>query len=138
MLSLLLSKLVGKINEYFKVSAEVEGVIATGFKQPHADFYFAIQRLALAKTFFENNKEIKSSSSALLKIVAQLKFATTVCLKYLEQLLKEIGRTVEETEEGDFAAAESPLEDNVAKDIQQLCAALRKDEYFNVLYEDDH
>ena len=120
------------------MSAEVEGVIATGFKQPHADFYFAIQRLALAKTFFENNKEIKSSSSALLKIVAQLKFATTVCLKYLEQLLKEVGRTVEETEEGDFAAAESPLEDNVAKDIQQLCAALRKDEYFNILYEGDH
>lgn len=65
---------VERVNEYFRISSEVEATISAGLKtQNQEDFLVAMERLASAKQFFETNSSI--SNASLMKLNAQLNYA---------------------------------------------------------------
>lgn len=60
---------VGRTYEYFRLAAEVEAVIKEGLTTSNQSEYFdALHKLSNAKTFFEQNRGMKSSASVLNNI----------------------------------------------------------------------
>ncbi len=75
---------VGKTYEYFRVANEMESIIKEGLTtQNQSEYFEALHKLSNAKTFFENNRDIKSSSSVLINIQQQLNvsdYVVFICL----------------------------------------------------------
>lgn len=69
---------VDRVNEYFRISSEVESVISAGLRaQTQDEFLQAMERLASAKQFFEANSSI--SNASLMKLSSQLNYAINSC-----------------------------------------------------------
>jgi hypothetical protein len=65
---------VGKTYEYFRIASDVRPIINAGLTFESRDAFFeAISKLSMAKKFFKDNREIKSSGTVLKNINALLK-----------------------------------------------------------------
>jgi hypothetical protein len=115
---------IEKTYEYFKIAAELEGVIAAGVRGNPPEFFEAVERLNTAQEFFNHQGYMRSTASALATIESLMKRALAHCVDELDRLFRRCGKSYALVEEG-FVPV-NPMEPDVADKIKDLCSVLTK------------
>jgi hypothetical protein len=86
-----------KMAEYFKVADEVDLMVEKVEKDEslYPSLYEAVERLAVARAFFEDHDDVKTSAKAIVKVNASLEKSMRFSEKELKKLLSSYGCLIE-------------------------------------------
>lgn len=110
--------------EYFRISHDLEPVVAKGVREDQGEFAEALDKLASAQDFFNRQRNMKSTNHALASIDALIKRAMAHCVDEFERQIRLCGKCYEVVN-GKFEPW-NPMTPNTSDTVKVLCGYLGK------------
>eukprot|EP00602_Paraphysomonas_sp_CaronLab_P002363 CAMPEP_0185033494 /NCGR_PEP_ID=MMETSP1103-20130426/22481_1 /TAXON_ID=36769 /ORGANISM="Paraphysomonas bandaiensis, Strain Caron Lab Isolate" /LENGTH=656 /DNA_ID=CAMNT_0027569775 /DNA_START=21 /DNA_END=1988 /DNA_ORIENTATION=- len=113
---------IEKTNEYFRLASENSSIITKGLRGNSENFFEAVERITIAKRYFDSHRDMKSSAAALTSIDGMIKRAMAHCIEEADRAYRTCGRCYR-IKDGEYVAL-NPMSEEIAASVKAICDCL--------------